>query len=109
MKPPEFPKDFLVVPAAEVEEGSIWVCSDLTTRRDSLEANCAECGVKVYHRPHAPAQTKKICLKCALALMDEASLAGAPITPAVTSETAVELKQDLVDYEAARKVKGRGN
>lgn len=92
MKPPDIPKDFCVVPTAEVEEGTLWVCADATNRRDSIEASCASCGSKVFHRPYAPEKTRKVCIACALTLMEEAEAAGSPFTPAVTTETAAELE-----------------
>jgi hypothetical protein len=32
---------------------------------DDVHTMCAECGVPIHHRPHAPTRPKKVCLECA--------------------------------------------
>lgn len=87
----ELGKQLTTVEPEDIEEGALWVCGSSTSHTDSVWTTCADCGVAVCHRPHAPAQTKKVCLNCAMKFMD----AEPEATFAVTTSTKLELEQEL--------------
>lgn len=56
---------------------------------DDVFTTCADCGVGIRHRPHAPAQLDKVCLPCGLA---RAAESGKPVKLAATPETRREVE-----------------
>jgi len=46
------------------------VCGNQSYYSDDVWDKCCECGDKVVHRPHAPKDVKKICLKCVMFMND---------------------------------------
>lgn len=71
-----------------VTEGAVLVCADQGFFADDVAAVCAECGAAIVHRPHAPAETRKICLACA---PDILARDGGPQDFQVTSKSLQEV------------------
>jgi hypothetical protein len=68
------PPNIKVVSEEEAEEADVVVCMPIGSTRyftDDVETVCAECGTGIFHRPHAPKRPRKICVNCALTLMEE--------------------------------------
>ncbi len=61
----------MVVPATpqEAEAGDVVVCGRDSYFPDDIRTFCAECGEAIVHRPHAPANARKICVDCAHVLI----------------------------------------
>lgn len=62
-----------------------------TPFRDNVVCTCCDCGVAIQHRPHAPAELLKVCMRCSLDRLNEQVRAGVPITVAATAETRREV------------------
>jgi len=57
----------VVVTDAEAEDAGYVVCMPEGTPSpfdDNLTAFCCKCGIKVFHRWHAPKKPPKICFEC---------------------------------------------
>lgn len=61
---------------------------------DDVFTKCADCGIGIRHRPHAPAQLDKVCLECGTVRLAEQAIANPdqPIKLAVTPETRREVR-----------------
>ena len=77
------------------DEEDIVICNTADIPSPFLHGNvnttCALCGVAIYHRYHAPAKAKKVCIGCGLAELEKRP-DGVEIT--VTKETLEELHLD---------------
>lgn len=64
------------------------ICARTGHFADDVATACAQCAAPIVHRPHAPADTIKICARCAVA-----SLADSVTAPdiQVTEETRREV------------------
>ena len=63
-----------VVSDEEAEQADMVVClPDVGPRyfTDDVTAVCAECGVVIRHRPHVPKKPKKVCVHCALRMVEK--------------------------------------
>lgn len=67
-----------------VPAGGVVVCGPRSFFLDDVHTACGECGVAIVHRPHVPADARKLCIPCAQRLH-----AGRPF--AITERTAAEL------------------
>ena len=70
----EFLKKVRIAPDEELEEASMVVCMPNDSPSyfsDDVYTTCAECGVGIHHRPYMPKKPKKVCIECAVKLMDE--------------------------------------
>lgn len=60
---------------SEEESGDIVICNTADMPSPFATGNvyttCAFCGVKIYHRYHAPAKAKKVCIACGLAEIEK--------------------------------------
>jgi hypothetical protein len=69
------------------------ICDTSRFLADDVAAACARCRIKVYHRPHSPTGTTKLCPRC-----------GAPYMAAgrtgITAETQAEIA--LLDAKTGR-------
>lgn len=65
-----------IVSPEEAEEADFVVCMRVGDGNeglfpDNVRARCAECGYTIYFRPHNPTKPPKICMQCAIALIDK--------------------------------------
>lgn len=89
------PNEVNVVSTDDAEAAEYVVCvraTDFSPYKDNVFSFCCECGEKVQHRPHVPTVPKKICLKCATPMMEEAAK-NKSLEIDVTKETAAEVKR----------------
>lgn len=63
------------------------VCATIGNFADDVDAHCARCDAPIQHRPHAPADYVKICIRCAA---DKFAVSQAPRIE-VTEKTLREL------------------
>lgn len=85
-----------VVSNEEAEEADFVVCvrSDQATPfTDNLHSPCSECGVSVQYRPHAPKKPKRICMECAVGLLEDEDLEDSIITTETQQEAIKEIKK----------------
>lgn len=59
---------------------------------DDRFADCRECGIRLRHRPHSPADARKVCMDCAVKLINAMRKAGEEIRPGITRETLRDLQ-----------------
>lgn len=72
-----------------MSSGLLLVCLRAEERSfftDNITGSCADCGVAIVWRPHAPDPATRICLACARVRLTD----GQPHTVGVTKETIVE-------------------
>lgn len=55
---------------------------------DDVEAKCGTCGRDIFHRPHVPEPSSKVCIECFSAAMSHAT---EPVRAAITEETRREI------------------
>lgn len=69
----------------------IIVCAFRGHFADDVTATCADCGATIQHRPHDPADARKVCMPCAGKVMREAQARGEPLESRITEETVREI------------------
>ncbi len=57
---------------------------------DDIPCACTTCGARLYHRPHAPATRRVLCLRCAAKDMQ-----GKPVELLATAGTIAEVRSAL--------------
>lgn len=65
----------------------ILVCLPRGYFADDVQTRCAQCDAAIVHRPYAAPGLVKICVACAVAMMNEST---APLAVAVTDESIQE-------------------
>lgn len=61
-----------VVDAATAETADLMVCMrlpDTSGFTDNMTSACTQCGAGIYFRPYAPRRVRRVCTRCALALI----------------------------------------
>lgn len=73
---------------------SIIICANTGQGRfaDDVPATCAECGRGIVHRPHVPKDLVKLCWDCGVERVQIQAAKGKPFRPAITPETAADLR-----------------
>lgn len=69
----------------------VLICNRKGYFADDVPATCAQCGVEIVHRPHAPADSIKICVSCGVRSIKERKEMGVPLKFGVSNETVREL------------------
>jgi hypothetical protein len=66
--------DVQIVSDKSAEECDMVVCvrkkDNKSPFKDNVDANCAHCGEEITHRPHVPKKPPKICMECAVVMME---------------------------------------
>ena len=79
----------------------IVVCAARGYFADDVTTVCAECGRSIQHRPHVPADARKVCVPCPASHVRRQQATGRNVQAVITRDTA----RDLATYYA----KPRGN
>lgn len=63
------------IPRGDGEDADFVVCQLINLDHeiyfdDNVITDCTRCGERIQHRPYAPKKPPKICIKCALALVE---------------------------------------
>ncbi len=69
-----FLKKINVVSDEEAEQADMVICLPDDGPRyftDDVTSVCAECGIVIRHRPHVPKRPKKVCIHCALRMLEQ--------------------------------------
>ena len=83
-----------------MEEEAILVCTPAGSSSpwgDNVTGECFECGTAIKWRPHADSSMKKVCIPCAIAMIELDAREGVEIEAAMTPATRDELVEQGID------------
>lgn len=79
-----------IVDASNATADDILVCmpTGASPFGDNVECPCADCGITIMYRPHAPAAATKVCVSCGTRRIEAQS---EPVTMGVTKKSIADL------------------
>lgn len=63
--------DARVASQEEVDKADVVICGPDSYFPDDVRTFCAQCAAPIVHRPHAPCQARKLCMRCAEVLLGD--------------------------------------
>lgn len=87
---------FKIIDDDEAEKAQFFVCMRVGGKpllmADNLVGTCTECGEQIQFRPHGPTKPKKVCMECAMPIIEDQAAKG-KFDAMATTKTLDDLKK----------------